>query len=652
MKIRRLLFLKGLFVLGLFVLWSCNRKPEFYVFEGTNYLNHNDTVKYIGSEACKECHIENYTTYMITGMGMSFDKSSKMKSSSVLGPDSIIYDPYKDLYYHPYWAGDTLLMIMEYRLKDGDTIHKRVEYVDFIVGSGQHTNSHIFVTNGYAHQIPFTFYTQKGILDFPPGFEDGYNGRFERSTGLECISCHNGYPDLVLGSENKYTHIPQGIDCERCHGPGEVHAKFAEEEKIVDTSKHIDYAIVTPSKLTKKLANDICARCHLQGTMVLKEGVDFYTWLPGMPLEEYMEIFMPVFEGGKEDFIMASHYERFTQSRCFLESDGDYSCIECHNPHITHKATPQEKYNKTCLNCHKTNVNYCTESIAARKKENDNCVVCHMRQSGSRDIPHVLTHDHKISTPPTPEELKTERLFKGLVASNNIVSDSFTIARGYIREFETYHPDLQYLDSAEIYLKLDEEPYSPFKFNTVVNYYFLRKDHQSIRGLTEKYRISTVLNEFLTEIEFNNFDAWTAYRIGQAYENHNETTTAKLFYEKAVNLAKYNLEFQNKYGSILTVQGKLLQAQKIFEFIVNEDPNYASAHVNLGYVSLLLGRTDLAKQEYDIALHLNPDHLMGLMNMAGLNMYLGNDMEARHYIDRTLVVDPENPQAIEMKKNL
>ena len=43
--------------------------------------------------------------------------------------------------------------------------------------------------------------------------------------GLECIACHNAYPDFVLGSENKYTAIPTGIDCERCHGPGELHVE-------------------------------------------------------------------------------------------------------------------------------------------------------------------------------------------------------------------------------------------------------------------------------------------------------------------------------------------------------------------------------------------------------------------------------------------
>lgn len=50
---------------------------------------------------------------------------------------------------------------MEFRLAKGDTIHKRIESVAYIIGSGQHTNSHLININGYIYQAPITFYTQK-----------------------------------------------------------------------------------------------------------------------------------------------------------------------------------------------------------------------------------------------------------------------------------------------------------------------------------------------------------------------------------------------------------------------------------------------------------------------------------------------------------
>ncbi len=300
------------------------------------YLNLDDSVEYVGMDVCKECHFDIYKTYLRTGMGMSYDTADKNKSAAVIGPDSILFDSYIDLHYKPYWDKDTL-MINEYRLEGSNKTHSRLEKVNYVVGSGQHTNSHIFLSGQYAYQAPFTFYTQDSLFDLPPGFEDGLNSRFSRKIGLECMSCHNGFPDFVMGSENKYNHIPDGIDCERCHGPGELHVQLKKSGFLIDTAKYIDYSIVNPAKLDHKLQIDICARCHLQGTMVLKPGKSFYDFKPGMHLTEVMDIFMPLFEGGKEDFIMASHFERLVQSKCYIESGGQFSCSGCHNPHISER---------------------------------------------------------------------------------------------------------------------------------------------------------------------------------------------------------------------------------------------------------------------------------------------------------------------------
>ncbi|MBA3706732.1 MAG: hypothetical protein H0W84_12775, partial [Bacteroidetes bacterium] len=245
------------------------------------YLNHSDTAYYVGMSQCKLCHQGIYNSFIETGMGKSFEHSSKQKSSAKFDEHAIIYDKYSDFYYHPYWDGDSMKM-MEFRLKGksarmdevicsgGDTIFKRIENIDFIVGSGQHTNSHITNTNGYLHQMPMTFYTQKGEWHLPPGFENGFNTRFSRKIGLECMSCHNSFPAFVEGSENKFNALPEGISCERCHGPGSIHVQQRSTGSRIDTSKYIDYSIVNPGKLPIDIQFDVCQRCHLQGNTVQK----------------------------------------------------------------------------------------------------------------------------------------------------------------------------------------------------------------------------------------------------------------------------------------------------------------------------------------------------------------------------------------------
>ena len=105
------------------------------------YKNHHDSAKYVGINTCKLCHQSIYNTFINTGMGKSFDVASVNKSAGDYHT-SIIQDKIGDFYYKAFWNNDSL-RFLEYRLKGRDTIYKRLETVNYIIGSGQHTNSHI-----------------------------------------------------------------------------------------------------------------------------------------------------------------------------------------------------------------------------------------------------------------------------------------------------------------------------------------------------------------------------------------------------------------------------------------------------------------------------------------------------------------------------
>ena len=141
--------------------------------------------------------------------------------------------------------------------------------------------------------------------------------------------------------------VPQGIDCERCHGPGELHVQRMLNGELVDTSTHIDYSIVNPKKLSLEAQFQICMRCHLQGNTVLSEGKSFLDFKPGMELSEVMTVFVPRYEDDNT-FIMASHVDRLKQSACFTNSE--MNCITCHNPHHSvQKESPNFLMISVCL---------------------------------------------------------------------------------------------------------------------------------------------------------------------------------------------------------------------------------------------------------------------------------------------------------------
>jgi hypothetical protein len=155
-------FVYSIFLISLLIiLFNCNTE------EVSPYLNIQDkNAHYVGMDECKTCHLQVYETFIQTGMGQSWGIANKEKSAADFSSSkAIVYDSVKDFYYKPLWDGDSL-SILEFRLSGKDTVHKRLEKVSYIVGSGQHTNSHIININGYLHQAPITFYTQKGQWDF------------------------------------------------------------------------------------------------------------------------------------------------------------------------------------------------------------------------------------------------------------------------------------------------------------------------------------------------------------------------------------------------------------------------------------------------------------------------------------------------------
>lgn len=572
-----------------------------------------------------------YKTFIHTGMGQSFAAASKIKSSAKFDKHAVVYDKFSNFSYHPFWDKDSL-KICEFRMKGKDTIYKRIEKVDYIIGSGQHTNSHLFNTNGYLHQMPMTFYTQKGTWDLPPGFENGMNTRFSRKIGLECMSCHNALPDFVEGSENKYTDVPNGINCERCHGPGSAHVALKQQGIRVDTTKEIDYSIVNPAKLPIDLQFDVCQRCHLQGNAVLKEGKSFFDFKPGMPLSDILTVFLPRYEGAEDEFIMASHADRLKMSKCFLKSfkpeehtsslkpyKESMTCVTCHNPHVSVKVTGNDVFNSACKNCHENkNKILCSENIESRKLKQDNCVSCHMPKSGSIDIPHVSVTDHFIRKPVSKIEKEKIKKFIGLYAINEKHPAAKVIAEAYINQLEKF--DLKntwLLDSAQSYLPDKSEQDVRNNFSLLARICFLRQNFEKLKTYTSKAGKKYLLDTFNKKSLSNN-DAWTLYRVGEAYSKTGSISEAYDYFKKACELALYNLEFKNKLAGVLLALNKTDDAQLLYESIIKEDSKFPQAYCNLGFIFMLKENAFMAELNYNKALALDPDYEQAIINKTGL----------------------------------
>ena len=170
-----------------------------------------------------------------------------------------------------------------------------------------------------------------------PGYDTAGYPFARRQIAYDCMFCHNAYPQTPphhdrLGDIPVYSGtMPEGIDCQRCHGPGQQHIDIASKPGAYPAA--VKAAIVNPARLNNDRQLEICAQCHLKTTeyrlphaIKRYERADF-SYKPGEPLADFVLSFDEA-AGPKKDnrFETASAVSRMLGSQCFLKSNGALKC--------------------------------------------------------------------------------------------------------------------------------------------------------------------------------------------------------------------------------------------------------------------------------------------------------------------------------------
>ena len=114
---------------------------------------------------------------------------------------------------------------------DGRETNVEEKQVDFVLGSGNHSRTYLHLTSrNTLQQLPFGWYAEKGgYRANGAGFDRPDFPGDTRPAGYQCMFCHNAYPRIPDGHDEEGAEaqyllpLPEGIDCQRCHGPGERH---------------------------------------------------------------------------------------------------------------------------------------------------------------------------------------------------------------------------------------------------------------------------------------------------------------------------------------------------------------------------------------------------------------------------------------------
>ena len=231
--------------------------------------------------------------------------------------------------------------------------------------------------------------------------------------------CHNAYPDVPAGSD-VYTaphvypeELPEGLGCQRCHGPGAEHSRLAMGEEV--DFEALYSSILNPGDLEPRLRDDVCHQCHMQPSVAIpgkrRFGRRDYSYRPGEPLSDYL-VELDVVDAGterSERFEINHHPYRLEQSRCFTASAGRMSCLTCHDPHRkVETAERAAHYRAACLGCHEIDACRLEEmagDVATPAVAADDCVACHMQERRTQDVVQVTMTDHLIRSRPGGPEL-------------------------------------------------------------------------------------------------------------------------------------------------------------------------------------------------------------------------------------------------------
>jgi len=653
-----------------------------------DYLNISKDVKYVGDEECFDCHSSIYDSYKKTEMGKSYYKPTLKNVIEDYSKKNVVYDSTTGLYYKMTME-DGAFYQTEYLLDpDGKKVNELKFKVEYIVGSGMHTRSYIMNINGYLSEMPATWYILNKKWDLSPGFKE-YRLRFTRPIIKECMSCHNSQSSLEQNTLNRYNQpVPEGIGCESCHGPGELHVKHHNEIMkdtgyIADPKNFIDRTIVNPSHLPDDLKMDVCSQCHLQGDQsMLKPGKNSDDFIPGMHLNEVKTVYL--IDSAKEgEFTIASHTARLVLSECFTKSGGKMVCITCHDPHVPIENVTKQDFNDKCFTCHDGSKLSQTNK-AADHTPKSNCVKCHMLQRGTADIPHVNFTDHWIRKIPAPIVVNEDAMSKPQVNAIRLRdfygdrsgNDSGNPGIAYVLYYETGPKNPEYLYRA---LEIMNKAKQNDSYNIEIDYYigsaYLALDkwidaENTLKGYVARFpeqtkghlklaqtyekegKFQSAINEYLAINSLAPDNPAPFDYLGNAYAQTNKPGDAIAAYFKSINLYPIDPAVYNNLGNFFFKNKNLDSSIVYYQQALHYNPLLTLAVFNLGNIYLTMNKIDEAEKCFIRVLKLEPTNSSAYGNLSIVYQRKNDNEKAIFYIKKAIEINPNDQNSQKMLKML
>ena len=513
----------------------------------------------------------------------------------------------------------------------GQPVNVMEKQVDFIMGSGNHARTYLHRTGrDTLIELPLGWYSEKGgYWAMNPGYDRPDHMGFRRLISYDCMFCHNGYPKIPAGNEQPFSEpvysgsLPEGIDCQRCHGPGRQHAQLASNlhGQAAAALKDIRRSIVNPARLSPERQMEVCMTCHLESTSfplpnaIQRYGRGPFSYRPGEPLSAFILNFDQAAGKGRENkFEIVSAAYRLRRSACFLKSNGRLLCTTCHNQHdVLRGEAATQHYTAVCRQCHASVLD---RSVASgNHPRSADCVGCHMPKRRTEDVVHASVTDHQIQRrkpagdllADMPERHETDSTaYRGPVTLYypkelpHTPENDLYLAVAQVKQRSNLSDGIEQLAAAleryrpgraEYYFELAEAWRDKGDLGKALPLYreSIRRDPEFVVGMQklgfslrrsgQNAEAADVLKR-AAGIAPDSAATWL--ELGLTYQEQSNQADAVAAFERAVALDPDMSEARNNLGVIRFSSGEVARAEAAFREAIRIQPDYADAHGNLG----------------------------------------------------------------------
>ena len=394
----------------------------------------------------------------------------------------------------------------------------------------------------------------------------------------------------------------------------------------------------TRAALARALRDDVCNQCHMQPSFavsgVRRFGRADFSYVPGEPLSDYLVQIDPVIQDQprNERFEINHHSYRVEQSKCFQASEGQMSCMNCHDPHRTvDSAERAAHYRAACAQCHTTESYGAAHAAAIPAVTGDDCVSCHMQQRRTQDVVHVAVTDHLIRRSPVDETVLLAKLTESrprvvgleLAEPQTVDVDERNLYRAVAAVRTTSGADKGAVERLELLLGQLEPDYVEPYLDLAMGYLKQRQFAEAegtVRKILERKPGHAQAREWL----------------GLSLLGQQRLDDAQAIFEQLLKEDSDRPEANFNYSLLLIGKDDYAAAVTRLEHAVTARHNMAPAWYYLGYAHGKLGQLDKSFASYRKVLQIEPAHTRAYVGIAQTLVAQGNTPEAIRYLEHGL----------------